>query len=163
MNRRLPGILTISVCVIATEWVVFFSQNFQNSAALGRDVNLAGLIWFMSWRTAFFAFAAVFPAAAFVSWRVGGQHVVSKVFVMTCTVLAMQFAVRHIWRMTVLDAELRARTLELKFGPLFLAIALIPACCHLLFRPPFRLGYQQWPDAILSLVLSVAAWWFWTP
>jgi hypothetical protein len=161
MNRRLLAILAVSVCVIAAEWAVLFSRSFQNSAALGRSVDLAGLIWFMSWKTGLFAVAALVPAAAFVSWRVGGKQVVSKVLVMTCTVLALQFALRHIWRMTIPEAEIRARTPELQFGPLFLAIALIPACCHLLFRPPFRRPHQPWVDAFLSLALSVAALWFW--
>jgi hypothetical protein len=132
------------------------SRSIHAAAVLGRDdVEPNQLLRFIAIHTATLAIATVLPGAAFVWWRVGPPQLLVKILALVCTIVALQFVVHDVWRAMIPDAEIRARTPELEFGSVFFGLSLIPACTRLLFPAPFRVVYEPWIDAVLSIILAV--------
>ena len=157
MSRRLVIFAFVSAGIIAIEWAWFIFHSSRNLIEMGRDVEPTGLFTFMALRTGLFALAAVVPMVLFVAWRVGTDGIVANTIVLASIMVALQFAIRHIWRLAIPDSEIRARTMELEYGPLWLALTTIPVFCNLALKKPFRHTYRGWIDVVVTIGLALVA------
>lgn len=128
-SQRSTRVLLAALAMIAAE-IVAFLWSWRERDAKGNVIALA-LFGFAS------IGASTIASLPWVDWRARSRGLADFLLrwaALTALAVAVYAVVTPLWLSTITDADdLRARTAELCFGPLFVSAALVPSLTHVVW------------------------------
>ena len=109
--------------------------------------------------------AGLFPAGLVVAYldderRDGVAGFVADVFALATLSVALTVLLREVWWSTIPQEQMRSRTMEVTFGPIFVGIALLPGLSRIALRREHAERRAIVRDVLVSLVSAAAVVWY---